>query len=154
MTQVEAGDAYNVIPEKAVLRGCSRALNADTRIMIEQRIRETATSLCKAFCARCEVTYANCYPVLVNTAAETDHAVLVASQLAGSDNVNPNHEPTMGSEDFAYMLEQRPGCYIFIGNGDAEGTCMVHNAGYDFNDDAIETGVAYWCSLTESLLAL
>jgi amidohydrolase len=154
VTRVEAGDAYNVIPEKAVLRGCSRALNADTRIMIERRIREIATSLCEAFSARCEVTYANCYPVLVNTAAETDHAVLVASQLVGSDNVNPNHEPTMGSEDFAYMLEQRPGCYIFIGNGDAEGTCMVHNAGYDFNDDAIETGVAYWCSLTESLLAI
>jgi amidohydrolase len=154
VTRVEAGDAYNVIPEKAVLRGCSRALNADTRIMIERRIREIATSLCEAFSARCEVTYANCYPVLVNTAAETDHAVLVASQLVGSDNVNPNHEPTMGSEDFAYMLQQRPGCYIFIGNGDAEGTCMVHNAGYDFNDDAIETGVAYWCCLTESLLAI
>ena len=154
VTQMEAGDAYNVIPEKAMLRGCSRALNADVRRMIEKRIRETATRLCQAFGANCEVTYANSYPVLVNTAAETKHAVTVAIQLVGSDNVNPNHEPTMGSEDFACMLEQRPGCYIFIGNGDGEGTCMVHNAGYDFNDDVIETGVSYWCSLAESLLPL
>jgi hippurate hydrolase len=80
--------------------------------------------------------------------------VAVASQLVGSDNVNPNHEPTMGSEDFAFMLEQRPGCYIFIGNGDAEGTCMVHNSGYDFNDDVIVTGVSYWCSLAQSLLRM
>lgn len=153
VTQMEAGDAYNVIPGKAMLRGCSRALNAATRGMIEQRIRETATGLCHAFGANCEVTYTNSYPVLVNTAAETEQAVTVASQLVGSDHVNPNHEPTMGSEDFAYMLERRPGCYIFIGNGDGAGSCMVHNAGYDFNDDAIETGVAYWCSLAQSLLA-
>lgn len=152
VTQLEAGNAYNVIPDKAVLRGCSRALNAGTRHLIERRIKETASSLCKAFGADCEVDYANCYPVLVNTAAETDHAVAVASQLVGRDNVNPNYEPTMGSEDFAYMLERRPGCYIFIGNGDAKGTCMVHNAGYDFNDEAIVTGVSYWCSLAESLL--
>ncbi len=152
VTQVEAGDAYNVIPEKAVLRGCTRALNADTRQMIEQRIRETANSLCKAFGASCKVDYANCYPVLMNSEDETAHAVTVARQLVGENNVNPDHTPTMGSEDFAYMLEHRPGCYIFIGNGDGEGICMVHNAGYDFNDEAIETGVAYWCALTESLL--
>ncbi len=152
VTQVEAGDAYNVIPEKAVLRGCTRALNADTRKMIEQRIRETANSLCEAFGASCKVDYANCYPVLMNSEDETAHAVTVAGQLVGENNVNPDHTPTMGSEDFAYMLEHRPGCYIFIGNGDGEGICMVHNAGYDFNDEAIETGVAYWCALTESLL--
>ena len=122
--------------------------------MIARRVTETASSLCKAFGAQCKVDYANGYPVLVNTAAETDQAGAGASQLVGRDNVNPNHEPTMGSEDFACMLEQRPGCYIFIGNGDGEGTCMVHNAGYDFNDDVIETGVSYWCSLAESLLPL
>ena len=152
VTQLEAGNAYNVIPEKAMLRGCTRALNSDMRDMIEQRIRETAGNLCKAFGASCEITYSKSYPVLVNTATETEHSVAVARQLVGSANVNQDHPPTMGSEDFAAMLEQRPGCYILIGNGDDEGTCMVHNAGYDFNDDAIETGVAYWCMLTESLL--
>jgi len=154
VTQVEAGDAYNIIPEKAMLRGCTRALDADTRCMVERRVRETAASLCKAFGASCEISYENSYRVLVNTEAETQQAVAVAVKVVGDGNVDPDHPPTMGSEDFACMLEQRPGCYVFMGNGDGEGSCMVHNPGYDFNDDAIETGVAYWCKLVESLLTL
>ena len=93
------------------------------------------------------------YPVLVNTSAETDLAVQVATKLVGPQNVNPNAPPVMGSEDFAFMLQERPGCYLFIGNGEGKGGCMIHNPGYDFNDDVLPLGASYWVRLAETFLA-
>jgi hippurate hydrolase len=152
VTQLEAGNAYNIIPEAAKLRGTVRTLSADARLLIEKRITAIATDLCAAFGARCSVSYERGYPVLVNSTDETEQVVSVAGAVAGADNVEFPCKPTMGSEDFAFMLEKRPGCYIFIGNGDDDGAAMVHNAMYDFNDGIIELGVTYWCTLAETLL--
>ena len=154
VTQLEAGDAYNVIPEKAILRGSTRALGAELRRDIENRVKETAHGICAALGARCDVHYAKSHPPLINTAEETNHAVSAAMKLVGSDKVDTGIPPVMGSEDFSYLLQRRPGAYIFLGNGETQGSCMLHNAHYDFNDDAIETGVGYWCTLTESLLGV
>ena len=99
------------------------------------------------------VSYHDGYPVLVNTAAETAFAARIGTELLGADKVQIDPAAVMGGEDFAFMLEHRPGCYLFLGNGDGDGSCMVHNPGYDFNDAAMETGAAFWSLLAERFLA-
>jgi hippurate hydrolase len=149
----QSGTVNNVIPSTATLELSVRALDREVRKLLRQRIQEVVASQAASLGVAAEVDYQEGYPVLVNTEAETALAARVATELLGQDKVLLDRPALMGSEDFAYMLEQRPGCYLFLGNGDGAGSCMVHNPGYDFNDGAMETGAAFWSLLTERFLA-
>ncbi|MDH5540905.1 MAG: amidohydrolase, partial [Rhizobacter sp.] len=149
----QSGLANNVIPGSARLELSVRALDRDVRLRLKQRIHELVALQAQSFGVRAEVDWRDGYPVLVNTPEETAFATQVAIELLGPAKVEAEAQPVTGSEDFAFMLEQRPGCYLFLGNGDGAGSCMVHNPGYDFNDASMEVGAAYWSLLTERFLA-
>ncbi len=149
----QAGLANNVIPGTARLEMSVRALNREVRQTLRQRIHEIVQAQAQSFGVVAEVDYKDGYPVLVNTEAETAFAAQVAKELIGEQRVIYPAPPVTGSEDFAFMLEHRPGCYLFLGNGDGPGSCMVHNPGYDFNDDAMATGAGFWSLLVERYLA-
>jgi len=118
-------------------------------------MEEVATGIARAHGLTAEFTYDRRYPVLVNTKEETLKAIKAAQAVAGADNVSTDHPPTMGSEDFAWMLQHNPGCYIRVGNGEGEdGGCVVHNPNYDFNDEASVYGASYWAALVEQELSL
>jgi len=148
---IHAGKANNVIPALATLELSVRALDPGVRKLLEQRIKAIATSQAESFGVSAEVDWKEGYCVLVNTENETNFARQVAMDLVGADRVVLNGPPLTGSEDFAFMLEKVPGSYLLIGNGDGDsaGACMVHNPGYDFNDDNIATGSDYWVHLTK-----
>jgi hippurate hydrolase len=150
---IHAGEAPNVIPESAEMRLSVRALKPEVRDYLQTRITEVVQAQAAVYGARAEVDYQRRYPVLVNDAAMTDFAQQVALDWLGEAGLIPNMQPLTGSEDFAFLLERCAGSYLIIGNGDGEGGCMVHNPGYDFNDDCLATGAAYWVRLTESFLA-
>jgi len=145
----QAGNARNVIPQTAELKGTVRTLNAKVRELVEKRVREVVAGVAQMTGARIDLTYKKNYPVLVNPAAQTELASQVAREVAGDANV---HEmpPMMGAEDFAYMLQARPGAFIFCGNGDSAG---LHHPAYNFNDEAIVFGTSYWIRLVETTLA-
>jgi amidohydrolase len=147
--EFHAGNARNVIPQTAELKGTVRALTAEVRTLVEKRLRDVIDGVARMTGARIDLNLERGYPVVVNHAAQTDIAVEVARKVAGEGNV---HEmpPLMGGEDFAYMLERRPGAFIFCGNGDTAG---LHHPAYDFNDDAIVYGTSYWIKLVENTLA-
>ena len=151
-----AGVANNVIPQSATLRLSVRALNREVRELLEKRITELAHAQALSYGVKASIDYKRGYPVLVNHLAETDFAQQVAQELVGKDRVVRNPRALTGSEDFAFMLEEVPGCYLLIGNGDGSGdghgACMVHNPGYDFNDDNVAVGSAYWSLLVERFL--
>ncbi len=140
MCEFHAGNARNVIPQTAVLRGTVRTLTAEVRELIEKRVKEVVAGVAQITGAKIDLTYERGYPVTTNHAAQTEFATEVARQVAGDANV---HEmpPLMGAEDFSYMLEQRPGAFIFCGNGDTAG---LHHPAYNFNDEAIVFGTSYW----------
>ena len=146
---VQAGEAFNVIPRTVKLTGTVRTLDEAERSLIETRMRTITTQLCAAFEAKAEIAYRRGYPVTVNAPAQTAFAAEVARSIAGPERVNDNSDGTMGGEDFAYMLQARPGAYIFMGNGNSTG---LHSDTYDFNDDAIPAGVSYWAKLVEMAL--
>ena len=150
VTKFQAGTAYNVIPETALVAGTVRTLDAGVRDMVERRIREICAGVAAAQGAEIAVGYHRNYPVTVNHARETGHAIDAATAVAGEGKVNPDTPPVMGGEDFAYMLEARPGAFIFMGVGD---TAPLHHPKYDFNDEAIPHGVSYWVGLAEARLA-
>jgi amidohydrolase len=147
--EFHAGNARNVIPQTAELKGTVRTLKPDVRRLVEKRVREVVAGVAQITGARIELDYEPGYPVTVNHAEQTDFATKVAKEVAGEGNV---HEmpPMMGAEDFAYMLEARPGAFIFCGNGDSAG---LHHPAYNFNDDAIVYGTSYWIKLVENTLA-
>lgn len=147
-----AGKANNVIPESARLELSVRALDRDVRDLLEQRIRALVHAQAESFGVRADIRYHRDYPVLVNTPRETAFARQVGLELLGPDRVTLQGEALTGSEDFAVMLDHCPGSYLQIGNGAGEGSCMVHNPGYDFNDDILPVGAAYWALLTERFL--
>ena len=149
VTMVQAGEAFNVIPRTVKLTGTVRTLDEAERSLIEARMRTITTQLCAAFEAKAEIAYRRGYPVTVNAPAQTAFAAEVARSIAGPERVNDNSDGTMGGEDFAYMLQARPGAYIFMGNGNSTG---LHSDTYDFNDEAIPTGVSYWAKLVEMAL--
>jgi hippurate hydrolase len=151
---IQAGKANNVIPALATLELSVRALDPGVRKLLEQRIKAIATSQAESFGVRAEVDWKEGYCVLVNSEQETEFARQVALDLVGADRVVLNGPPLTGSEDFAFMLEKVPGSYLLIGNGDGDsaGACMVHNPGYDFNDDNIATGSDYWRHLVKTYL--
>jgi len=148
---IQAGKANNVIPALATLELSVRALDPGVRKLLEQRIKAIATSQAESFGCTAEVDWKEGYCVLVNSESETNFARQVALDLVGAERVVLNGPPLTGSEDFAFMLEKVPGSYFLIGNGDGDtaGACMVHNPGYDFNDDNIANGSDYWIHLTK-----
>ena len=148
----QSGVANNVIPASARLELSVRSLKRDVRALLRRRIHEVVTAQASSLGVSAEIDYQDGYPVLVNTVDETAFALAVGSELLGPERVIVNPPAVMGSEDFAFMLEHRPGCYVFLGNGNGQGSCMVHNPGYDFNDAAMETGAAFWSLLTERFL--
>jgi hippurate hydrolase len=150
---IQAGEVFNIVPESAVLKIGVRALHPDVRSWVETRIKAFVQAQAESYQLSCDIDYVHKYPVLVNCAAQTEYARQVAISLLGEDKVG-ERTPTMGSEDFAYMLQKRPGAYIRLGNGVGEdGGCMVHNPLYDFNDKALHIGAAFWTQLVQSYLA-
>jgi len=152
VTQIHAGDAYNVIPEQAVMRGTVRAFSSETMMLIEQNIGRIASGVAAGFGATAELDFRLIFPPLVNDADEAGFIADTAADLVGEDNVNRNGNLVMASEDFSYMLDRRPGAYIQIGNGDGAGGCEVHNPGYDFNDAALSLGASLFARLAERKL--
>jgi len=150
VTRFQAGTANNIIPQTAWLNGTVRTLKAATRDRVEKRIHEIAAGLAAAAGATARVEYRRGYPPTVNHAAQTDFAAAVARKVAGDSHVEANSLPVMGAEDFSFMLEARPGAFIFIGNGDS---AKVHHPAYDFNDAALPYGMSYWVELVETALA-
>jgi amidohydrolase len=153
VTQIHAGEAYNVIPERAVIGGTARCFSRETMMMVEHNMRRIASGVAEGFGATAEVDFRVIFPALVNDAAETAFIADAAAELVGADNVNREAGLVMASEDFSYMLEQRPGAYIQIGKGDGIGGCEVHNPGYDFNDAALPFGASLFARLAEKKLA-
>jgi len=159
VTMIHAGEATNVIPDSCELQGTVRTFSVAVLDMIEQRMRQVAEHSCAAFDAQCEFEFVRNYPPTVNSAREAEFARRVMAGIVGEQHVGIQ-EPTMGAEDFAYMLQALPGCYVFIANGDGAhremghggGPCMLHNPSYDFNDALIPLGATYWVRLAESWL--
>ena len=152
VTQFHAGDAYNVIPNEVSISGCTRCFSPKVQAQLEAQMKQVATEICRAYGASCEFRYERRYPPTVNSEIEAHLAGSVAAELVGADRVNLTPKSAMGSEDFAYMLQEKPGAYIWIGNGDGAGSCMVHNPGYDFNDDILPIGATWWVKLAETSL--
>lgn len=148
---LHAGHAANVIPEQATLEMSVRSFDPEVRRLLEQRIRALVEAHAEGYGAQAEIDYIHGYPVLVNSDSETAFAMQVAEELVGSENVISPFPAIAGSEDFAYFLQQRPGCFVRLGNG--VGKPMLHNAGYDFNDDNLTVGAAYWSRLVERFLS-
>jgi amidohydrolase len=144
---VRAGDAFNVIPQTAMLLGTVRTLSPEVRDLVETRMRAIVENICAAFGAKAEVEYDRGYPVTMNDPDKTEFMAAVARAVGGENAVDTTVPPLMGAEDFSYMLEQRPGAYIFIGNGDTAG---VHHPAYDFNDEASPYGVSLWAKIVEN----
>jgi amidohydrolase len=144
---VKAGDAFNVIPQTAMLLGTVRTLSPDVRDLAETRIRAIVENVCAAFGAKAEIDYDRGYPVTMNDPDKTEFMANVARAVSGENAVDTTVLPLMGAEDFSYMLEQRPGAYIFLGNGDTAG---VHHPAYDFNDEASPYGVSLWAKIVET----
>ncbi|HCE09820.1 MAG TPA: amidohydrolase [Oxalobacteraceae bacterium] len=161
ITQIHSGSATNVIPDEATLIGTVRTFTTGVLDLIEQRMRAIAEHTAAAFDAQVEFNFKRNYPPLINHAGQTAFAIEVMQSIVGEQNVEANVEPTMGAEDFAFMLQEKPGCYVFIGNGEGEhrmaghglGPCNLHNPSYDFNDDLLPIGASYWARLAEAYLA-
>lgn len=149
VTKFHAGDAHNIIPQKAELAGTVRTLRSEMRDFAEKRLREVAEGVATALGAVARVDYDRNYPVTFNHDQETEFAARTAQSVAGSKAVNLEVAPMMAGEDFSYMLEARPGAFMFIGNGES---ASLHNPAYDFNDDVIPHGISYWVQLAESAL--
>lgn len=152
---LQAGQANNVIPDQATLKLSVRALDPEVRSLLKQRIHELVTQQAASYRVRADIDWQDGYAVLINDSACTTLAVELATRLFGAERVTPQGAPITASEDFAFMLQRVPGCYFFVGNGAAgtPGACMVHNPGYDFNDDIIADGAAFWSALVHEVLA-
>ncbi len=146
----QGGHTDNVIPQHVQLRGTARSLSSGVRELLQKRVREVVEGTARAHGAKADVTYTTGYPVLVNEERKTTFAANVAAEIAGKDKVDQNPKPIMGAEDFAYMLQELPGAFIWLGNGDSAG---LHHPAYNFNDEAIPVGTSYWVRLAETALA-
>jgi hippurate hydrolase len=153
VTQIHGGDAYNIIPEDVQIRGNCRSYRTEVMDQIEATIRRVAENTAAAYGTTARLDFRRGYPPLVNHARETEIACDAAALVVGEPNVDRNGAPRMASEDFSYMLEARPGAFIFLGNGDSEGSCDVHNPRYDFNDEILAVGASYFARLVETTLA-
>lgn len=159
VTMVHGGEATNVVPSSVELQGTVRSFTLPVLDLIEERMRELAQGLCAAHGMGCDFEFVRNYPPTINTPAEAEFARGVMLELLGQDQVLVQ-EPSMGAEDFAYMLQHRPGAYCFIANGDGDhralghggGPCTLHNASYDFNDALIPVGASFWVRLAQRWL--
>jgi hippurate hydrolase len=149
-TMFHAGTAFNIIPQRAELTGTVRTLEASMRDMAEQRMREIVAGLAKMFGAEVKLDYQRGYPATVNAVRETRYAAAAARAVSGEAQVNDEAAPLMGGEDFSYMLEARPGSYVFIGNGETAG---LHHPAYDFNDDILPAGMQFWAEIARARTA-
>jgi amidohydrolase len=149
VTQVHAGDAFNVIPNEAVIRGTARSFTPETQDIIETGMKRIAEGVAAAHGSTAAVNYMRKYPPVVNHARETEVCASVMDSIVGPENVVRNTPPVMGGEDFAFMLQEKPGSYVFIGNGGEAGGCLLHNPHYDFNDEILTLGATYWVRLIE-----
>ncbi len=152
VTRIAAGDAYNVIPDSAELWGTVRSFRADTRAMLERRLRELAEGIAAAHRMSATVAYERGYPPLVNSSEEVSLSAAVAAELVGPAKVHTDYPPCMGAEDFAFMLEKKPGSYIWLGQGGGAEGRVCHSPYYDFNDEVLPLGASYWVRLVEHLL--
>jgi amidohydrolase len=155
ITQIHAGNTWNAIPESVVLRGTFRCFSSTVQTTIANKITQLVNSICGGFEVSADIRFnpENAgYPVTFNTEAETAIALKAAQAVVGENCVDQQPIPSMGSEDFAFMLQEKPGCYLWIGNGSSENSCLLHNPHYDFNDAILPVGVAYWVKLVEMKL--
>jgi hippurate hydrolase len=146
--------AFNVIPEHVRLVGTVRSFRSETRDLAEKRLREITTKIAEALGCSADVSYTRGYPATINSAREAQFAARVGERVFGKGNVITEHEPTMGGEDFSYMLQARPGAYVFLGQGGPAGGCFLHNPNYDFNDEVIPLGAGFLAALVEEALPL
>jgi len=153
VTQVHGGNAYNVIPQTVRLSGTARAFSREVMQLIGHNLARVAEGVAAGFGARAIVDFREIFPATINNAAEAEYAAGVCADVAGADSVRRDPALIMASEDFAFMLNEVPGCYINIGNGDGEGACEVHNPSYDFNDRALPYGASFFARLVEKRLA-
>jgi amidohydrolase len=153
VTQFHAGDAYNVIPQTARLSGTVRAFSKDVMALVERNMRRIASGVAESMGATASVDFRVNFAPTVNNADEADFAASVCAELVGADKVDRNPPLIMASEDFSFMLDRVPGCFVNIGNGDGDGDCEVHNPAYDFNDQAIPLGSAFFSRAVERKLA-
>ena len=154
VTQIHAGDAYNVIPDSVRMHGTVRTFQTETRDKIPSSMLRVAEGVCAAYGTTCELNYMSGYPATINSVPETEISAKAVVDLLGEDKIIRNPTPCMGAEDFSYMLEARPGCYVWLGIGPGKGEagCMLHSSRYDFNDDVLTTGASYWVKLVENEL--
>lgn len=155
ITQIHGGNTWNALPESVLIRGTFRCFNQAVQQLITRRIKQLAQSTADSFSLSAQILINPenpGYPVTHNSPSATDIAINVAQQLVGSDQVNLNPVPSMGSEDFSFMLQEKPGCYVWLGNGSSEGDCLLHNPHYDFNDEILTVGASYWVKLVETIL--
>jgi amidohydrolase len=152
VTQMHAGDAYNVIPQEAVLRGTIRAFRKETMALVKERIETISKGIAQTLGGKAEADVRIAFPPLVNDRDAVTFIADVAAEIVGPENMNREGPYVMASEDFSYMLEKVPGAFINIGNGGGEGGCEVHNPGYDFNDDIITLGATLWSRVVERKL--
>ena len=154
VTQIHAGDTNNVIPDSVFMEGTTRCFKPEIRDWIETSMQRVIDGVSQALGAEVQFDYLRRYPATINHVAETEIAAKIAAEIAGEAKVTKDTPPTMGGEDFAFMLEKVPGCYLFIGNGagQEEGSCMIHNPNYDFNDQILPIGASYFSRLVETVL--
>ncbi len=155
ITQIHGGNTWNALPASAVVRGTFRCFKDSVRGQLEYTIDYLARSVAQSFNIRADIRFNPenpGYPVTVNSPDETASAIRAATAIAGEGCVNTDPMPSMGAEDFAFMLQQKPGCYLWIGNGSVDGNCLLHNPHYDFNDEILPLGAAYWVKLVENEL--
>ena len=152
VTCFHAGEASNVIPDRAQLSGTVRAFRPEVQDKVEQAMQRICAGIGASFGANIAFKYHRGYPPTVNTRAEAELCARVAAEVVGAAGLTTDMKPSMGAEDFSFFLREKPGAYVWIGNGPGQGGCTLHNPNYDFNDDIIPHGVAYWQRLAETLL--
>jgi hippurate hydrolase len=153
VTRIQAGDTYNVIPHTATLGGTVRAFSREVMGLVETAMRRVASGTAEAYGATATLDFRENFAPTVNDAAQAEFAAGICSALVGAENVDRQPPLNMASEDFSFMLERVPGCYINIGNGMGEGGCEVHHPGYDFNDAALPLGAAFFVRAVQTKLA-
>ncbi|MBS4097472.1 MAG: amidohydrolase [Sulfuricella sp.] len=155
VTRFHAGDAYNIIPEQALLAGTVRAFRPEVQDQMEAAMERVCNGVATTYGVQVTLDYQRGYPATVNTPAQAEWCRSAATSLVGAENVHTDLRPSMGAEDFSCMLQVKPGCYVWLGNGpgEGEGGCTLHNPHYDFNDEILPLGASYWARLVEQVLA-
>ncbi|MBM3487009.1 MAG: amidohydrolase [Alphaproteobacteria bacterium] len=153
VTQIHAGDTWNVIPEDVVIRGTARAFRPEVQTLVEDTIRRIVAGMAATMNVVASVRYERRYPPTINNATAAEFTTEVAADVFGTANIELDRNPKMAAEDFAFMLNVKPGAYVWLGNGPGEGGCLLHNPRYDFNDEILPFGASYWARLVEMKLS-